>query len=103
VLIYDHLMSVLDKNFVKMQFQVAVIDAGYDAVTYFGEYSGRFESMHLVDWLPAEEEQVPVGEGAIDWKRLFTAAKKAGVKNYFVEMSLDLMKASTKYLHALGV
>ena len=103
VLIYDHLMSVFDKNLVKMQFQVAVINAGYEAVTYFEKYSGRFESMHLVDWSPAEKKQVPIGEGSIDWKRLFTAAKKAGVKNYFVEMSLDLMKASTKYLHALKV
>jgi sugar phosphate isomerase/epimerase len=103
VLIYDHLMSVFDKNLVKMQFQVAVINAGYEAVTYFEKYSGRFESMHLVDWSAAEKKQVPIGEGSIDWKRLFTAAKKAGVKNYFVEMSLDLMKASTQYLHALQV
>jgi sugar phosphate isomerase/epimerase len=103
VLIYDHLMSVFNKDLVKMQFQVAVINAGYEAVAYFEKYPARFESMHLVDWSAAEKKQVPIGAGSIDWKRLFNAAKKAGVKNYFVEMSLDLMTASTSYLHALKV
>lgn len=103
VLIYDHLMSVLDKDLVKMQFQVAVINAGYEATTYFEKYPGRFASMHLVDWSPADKKQVPIGTGSIDWKRLFASARKAGVRNYFVEMSLDLMKDSTRYLHGLQV
>ena len=32
---------------------------------------------------------MPVGEGTLDWKKIFTAAKTGGVKNYFVEMKLD--------------
>jgi sugar phosphate isomerase/epimerase len=44
---------------------------------------------------------VPVGKGVVDWKKLFKAAKKGGVKNYFVEMNLDLLTASYPYLHAL--
>jgi len=103
VLIYDHLMSVLDRDLVKMQFQVAVVSIGYQAVTYFEKYPGRFASMHLADWSASEKKQVPIGGGVIDWKILFTAAKNAGVENYFVEMSLDLMKASTQYLHQLTV
>jgi sugar phosphate isomerase/epimerase len=103
VLIYDHLMKVFNRDVIKMQFQVAVINAGYKAATYFEKYPGRFQSMHLVDWSDAEKKQVPIGAGSIDWKRLFTAARAAGVKNYFVEMSLDLMKASTAFLHGLKV
>ncbi len=103
VLIYDHLMGVLNPDAVKMQFQVAVISIGYQAATFFEKYPGRFASMHLADWSASEKKQVPIGAGVVDWKPLFTAAKNAGVKNYFVEMSLDLMKASTQYLRALKV
>ena len=46
---------------------------------------------------------MPIGQGSVDWKKLFTAAKKAGVKNYFVEMNLDAMKASYPFLHDLKV
>ena len=101
VLIYDHLMGVLNREAVKMQFQVAVISIGYQAATFFDKYPGRFASMHLADWSAGEKKQVPIGAGVVDWKRLFTAAKNAGVKNYFVEMGVDLMKASTQYLHAM--
>ena len=100
-LVYDKLMSTFDPPLVKMQFQVAVISLGYKAVTYLQKYPGRFISMHLADYSPAEKKQVPLGQGAVDWPQLFTAAKTAGVRNYFVEMDMDLMKASIPYLHSL--
>lgn len=103
VLIYDKLMSELDPKLVKMQFQVAVINLGYEAATYMTKYPGRFISLHLADWSPADKKTVALGTGAVDWKKLFGAAKKGGVKNYFVEMNLDLMKASVGYLHDLKV
>ena len=86
MLIYDKLMSELDPKLVKMQFQVSVIDMGYEAATYFEKYPGRFISIHLQDW-SKDKGTVAIGQGAVDWKKLFTAAKKAGVKNYFVEMN----------------
>lgn len=101
VLVYDKLMSALRPELVKMQFQVAVISLGYKAVDFFQKYSGRFVSMHLADYSPAEKAQVPLGKGAVNWPELFAAANSAGVKNYFVEMDLDLMKASVPYLHSL--
>ena len=101
VLIYDELMKKLDPKLVKMQFQVAVISLGYDAATYLTKYPGRFISLHLVDWSPAEKKIVPIGTGSIDWKKLFTAAKTGGIKNYFVEMDWDLMQASVPYLRKL--
>lgn len=36
--------------------------------------------------------------GSIDWRKKFEVAKVGGVKNHFVEMNLDLMKASVPYL-----
>jgi hypothetical protein len=44
-----------------------------------------------------------VGQGSIDWKQVFTAAKKGGIKYYFVEMDMAALKASYPYLHALKV
>jgi hypothetical protein len=44
-----------------------------------------------------------VGQDTLDWKKIFTAAKTGGVKNYFVEMDLEKMKASVPYLRGLQV
>jgi len=103
VLIYDKLMSEFDPKLVKMQFQVAVISLGYQAAPFFKKYPGRFLSLHLADWSPAEKKSVPVGAGVVDWKELFAAAKIGGVQNYFVEMNMDALKASYPYLHDLKV
>lgn len=103
VLIYDELLKVFDPDLVKLQFQVAVISLGYEADKYFTKHPGRFISLHLVDWLPSEKKQVAVGQGAIDMKKLFTAAKTGGVQNYYLEMPLELMKPSVPYLKALEV
>jgi sugar phosphate isomerase/epimerase len=103
ILIYDELMKRFDPKLIKMQFQCAVVSIGYDPATYLSKYPGRFCSLHLADWAPTEKKMVPVGQGAIDWKKLFAAAKAGGVKNYYVEMNMDLMKASGPYLQNLKV
>ncbi len=102
-LIYDELLKVFDPKLIKLQFQVAVISLGYEADEYFTKYPGRFASLHLVDWSPGEKKQVAVGQGSIDMKKLFTAAKTGGLQNYFLEMPLDLMKPSVPYLKDLEV
>ncbi len=99
--IYDELMKTLDPKLVKMQFQVAVISLGVDPTAVLTKYPGRFISLHLMDWSPADKKPMPVGKGSIDWKKLFAAAKRGGVKNYFVEMDMDAMKASVPYLRDL--
>ncbi len=99
-LIYDALLSRFDPELVKMQFQTQVIKLGYKASTYFNKYPGRFISAHLSDWT-AEKKQVPVGQGVIDWKEFFAAAKTGGVRNFFVEMDLDKFKESVSYIHGL--
>jgi sugar phosphate isomerase/epimerase len=98
VLIYDELLNHFDPDLVKMQFQVAVINIGYKAADYFKKYPGRFISAHLADWSSAENKQVPIGQGIVDWKELFAAAEKSGVKNYFVEMAPETFKESAEYI-----
>jgi sugar phosphate isomerase/epimerase len=100
---YDVLLELLDPKLVKFQFQVLNINRGYVAADYFTKYPGRFISMHVQDWSTQARKMMPVGQGSLDWKSIFTAAKTGGVKNYFVEMSLPLMKASVPYLRQLQV
>jgi sugar phosphate isomerase/epimerase len=100
---YDILFALLDPKFVKFQFQVSTISNGYDAAEYFTKYPGRFISMHVQGWSAATKKIVPVGQDSLDWKKIFSAAKIGGIKNYFVEMNLDMMKASVPYLRNLQV
>jgi sugar phosphate isomerase/epimerase len=100
---YDLLLDLLDAKLVKFQFQVSTISRGFDAAEYFNKYPGRFISMHAQGWSSETRKIVAIGQGTLDWKKIFTAAKKGGLKNYFVEMNLDLMKASVPYLRSLKV
>jgi len=97
-LIYPVLLEELDPELVKMQFQVAVINIGFKAQDYFRKYPGRFISAHLADYSTELEKSVPIGQGIVDWEDFFAAAKKEGVKNYFVEMNPDTFEPSAKYL-----
>ena len=99
-LIYDALMGRFDPELVKMQFQTEVINLGYKASTYFNKYPGRFISAHLSDWT-ADKKEVPIGQGVIDWKEFFAAAKTGGVQNFFVEMKFENLKGSATYIHQL--
>ncbi|MBV9961625.1 MAG: sugar phosphate isomerase/epimerase [Parafilimonas sp.] len=99
-LIYDALMKAFNPSLVKMQFQTEVINLGYKAADYFNKYPGRFISSHLSDWT-ADKKEVPVGQGIIDWKEFFAAAKTGGVKNFFVEMDLPNLKSSVPYIHSI--
>ncbi len=100
-LIYDALLDQFDPDAVKMQFQVAVVNIGYQATDYFRKYPGRFISAHLSDWSNEKEEQVPIGQGIVDWDDFFTAAKTGGVKNFFVEMDPATFKESARFLKTM--
>jgi sugar phosphate isomerase/epimerase len=100
--VYDVLFGLLDPKLVKFQFQVSEIRHGLDAATYFNKYPGRFISMHVQGMSP-DMKETAVGQDSLDWKKIFTAAKTGGIKNYFVEMDLPLMKASVPYLRSLKV
>ena len=100
---YDILMELLDSKLVKFQFQMSTISQGLVAAEYFTKYPGRFISMHVQDVDLSVKKQTPVGQGSIDWVKTFTAAKAAGVKNYFVEQNMELTKASVAALKAMKV
>jgi sugar phosphate isomerase/epimerase len=100
---YDVLLELLDPRLVKFQFQVSTISQGFDAAEYLTKYPGRFISMHVQGWSAKTRKITPVGQDTLDWKKIFTAAKTGGIQNYFVEMNLEMMRASVPYLHDLKV
>jgi sugar phosphate isomerase/epimerase len=100
---YDLLLELLDPKLVKFQFQVSTISRGYKAEEYFRNYPGRFISMHVQGWSTKTQKIMAVGQDTLDWKKIFASAKAGGIKNYFVEMDLELMKASVPYLRNLEV
>ncbi len=87
----------------KFQFQISTISQGYDAADYFTRYPGRFISMHVQGWSAVNARRTAVGQGSLDWKKIFATARTGGIKNYFVEMNLDLMRASVPFLRQLQV
>jgi sugar phosphate isomerase/epimerase len=105
---------------------MSTITSGLVGADYFDKHPGRFISMHVQDIdmnapvppPPPPDPNAPagrgrggrggrpqkaVGKGTIDWVKTFTAAKKAGVKNYFVEQNMDLTKDSVAALKAMKV
>lgn len=102
---YDLLFDLLDPKLVKFQFQVSTVSQGFDAAEYLTKYPGRFVSLHCQGWDAANRKQVAIGSenDSLDWRKIFTAAKTGGIKDYYVEMNLEMMKASVPYLKNLNV
>jgi sugar phosphate isomerase/epimerase len=100
---YDVLFELLDPKLVKFQFQMSTIRNGFDAAEYFMKYPGRFISIHLQDWNAETKTAAAVGKGTIDWKKVFTAAKTGGVKNYFIEQNMEMTKEGVAFLKSLTV
>jgi sugar phosphate isomerase/epimerase len=107
-LTYEALLELLDPKLVKMQFQMSAMRVVGDPVMYFEKYPGRFTSMHLqgVDLKAPATGPAPgvaVGKDSLDWPKIFAAAKRSGLKNYFIEQSWDLTVDGVGYLKALKV
>ena len=121
---YDFLLAGTDPKLVKMELDLCWISvAGKDPLVYFDKYPGRFPLVHVKDWVNdgttssgyegAMGQSVKftgrladVGQGSIDWKRIFAQSEKAGIKHYFVEnddpkSAFDDIKISYNYLQKL--
>ena len=108
--VYDMMIAELNPATTQLQMQVSSWQQGYNPITYFHKYPGRYRSMHCQDWVkdPSTESgfrQVALGKGVVPWKAVFAAAKVGGIKNYFVELEENpaLLAPSVPYLHSLNV
>lgn len=87
---YDILLKETDPSLVTFELDIYWASfAGKDAVEMFKQNPGRFELWHVKD-LATEPKKTftEVGSGVIDFKKIFGAAKQAGMKHYFVEQDV---------------
>jgi sugar phosphate isomerase/epimerase len=115
---YDYLLKALDPKLVNFEMDCFwVTHAGQDPVAYMQKHPGRFPLLHIKDMkdhpAPAQDFDAklglfaPVGQGTIDWKRIFAAARTGGMKHFFVEQDeceqppLEAVRLSYEYLHSL--
>jgi len=120
---YDIILEETDPKLVQMEMDLCWMTiARQDPMKYFARYPGRFPMVHVKDVKtvpPVETPGVPVdfekvfpqmtsvGDGVIDWKKIFENSGKAGIKHYFVEDDYPKgdaflnIKASYTYLEKL--
>lgn len=86
---YDILLNT-DKNLVKMEMDIYwVSKAGKDPVELINQHPGRFPLFHVKDMDRTPNKAfTEVGNGSIDFKRIFKQANKAGMKYFFVEQDI---------------
>lgn len=118
---YDIMLTRCDPKFLKMEMDVFwATYAGVDPVSYFRLHPGRFPLLHVKDLYknvavnphqdpPANGPNpfAPVGQGKIDWSKIFAHAGEAGVRHIFVEQDvcnmppMEAIKISFGYLKNL--
>jgi sugar phosphate isomerase/epimerase len=111
--LFDLLMAETNPEYVRIEMDVFwVVHPGQDPVKLLQKYGKRFELMHVKDMKQGTPRgftghsdvtnNVALGRGIIDWPAVFRAAKKAGVKWYFIEdespTSVEQIPQSLRYL-----
>jgi Sugar phosphate isomerases/epimerases len=91
----------------KMQMELDLAWAtkgGKDPVELFKQHPGRFPLWHVKDLDKEFKTVLPVGEGTIDFKRIFAAADTSGMKHFFVEhdMPKDALASITSSYNYLS-
>jgi sugar phosphate isomerase/epimerase len=84
---YDLLLSQVSADRMKMELDLYWVSKfGKDPVAMFKQHPGRFVLWHVKDMDKTEKKFfTEVGNGTIDFKRIFANAKTAGLKYFFVE------------------
>ncbi|MBC8154605.1 MAG: sugar phosphate isomerase/epimerase [Bacteroidetes bacterium] len=86
---YELILSQTDKDLVKMELDLAwATKAGKDPVELFNGQPGRFPLWHVKDIKADLKTITEVGNGVVDFKRIFAATKIAGLKYIFVEQDM---------------
>ena len=95
--LFDLLMQETNPRFVHYEMDIFwIVHPGQDAVKLLEKYPGRWELMHLKDMKKGTQtglltgktdvnNDVALGTGQIDMPAILKAAKKVGVKWYFIE------------------
>jgi sugar phosphate isomerase/epimerase len=83
---YDLLLSQTNADILKMELDLGwATKAGVDPVALFTKSPGRFPLWHVKDITKDTKNPTEVGNGYVDFKRIFENEKIAGMKHFFVE------------------
>jgi len=115
--LFDLMMLQTKPQFVHYEMDVFwIVHPGQDPAKLLEKYGSRFELMHVKDMKQGTptglftghadvSSNVALGAGVIDWRAVFRAARKAGVKWYFIEDespdSVQQIHQSLKFLELL--
>lgn len=102
---YDFILKNTSSDLVKMEFDLYWISkAGLDPLDYFDKYPKRFPLWHVKDMKADTKDFTEIGNGTIDFKRIFEARAKAGLEHWFVEQDssdkdiFESISMSIKYI-----
>lgn len=94
--LFDYIVKNTNPEYVSFELDLIwAVNGGADPVALLEKYGNRFKLLHMKDLkkgvqgdgtgsFPAEVN-VPLGQGQIDIPGVIKAAKKAGIKHYFIE------------------
>lgn len=101
---YEVFLTQVSADLMKMELDLAwVTKAGVDPLELFEKHPGRFPLWHVKDIAADMLTLKPVGQGTVDFKRIFAQAEQAGLQFPFVEHDMPTdgitsLKASIEYL-----
>ena len=114
----DVLIQETDSRYVAFEMDILWVQyPGEDPAAWLAKYPSRWELMHLKDLkkgVPTgfhnggtdPNNDVALGTGQMDWPKILKAAKKSGVKHYFIEdesaSSVEQIPQSLKYLEGVS-
>ncbi|UQB69992.1 sugar phosphate isomerase/epimerase family protein [Epilithonimonas zeae] len=103
--VYDFILENTDFDLVKMELDLYWISkAGLNPLDYFEKYPKRFPLWHVKDMKAGTKDFAEIGNGAIDFKSIFEAKEKAGLKYWFLEQDssdkdiFESIKISKNYI-----
>ncbi|WP_294276063.1 sugar phosphate isomerase/epimerase [uncultured Chryseobacterium sp.] len=84
--VYDFILKNSSPELVKMELDLYwIAKAGLDPLDYFEQYPGRFPLWHVKDMKAGTKDFTEIGNGILDFKRIFNKQKQAGLKHWFLE------------------
>jgi sugar phosphate isomerase/epimerase len=114
----DEMIRLTDPGLVTFELDCGwVIVGGANPVDYITRYPTRISMLHVKDFKPTDKpasivdppHAAQLGQGTLDYRPVFAAAKKANLKHYFVEQEgfdippLEALKIDEQYMKKLTV
>ncbi len=115
--LYDYMLKNTEPKYVSMELDILwAFLPGQDPAQLLAKYGNRYKALHMKDLKKGvergslsgntdKENDVVLGSGQIDIPAVIKAARKAGVKHYYIEdessSSLTQVPESIKYLNSL--